>query len=154
MEVKVRKEVLRLVPYGIYAVTCGTGDQVTAFTATWLTQISFDPPLLALATRADSVACERIRSGGGFVVNFVGADQMPLLKELVKPAARRAEVAGPPSCVGPPVLGSAVAWAACRVCSETMPGDHVVFVAEVVDVGRPTPETPLVLSDTAWNYGG
>ena len=44
-----RRACLRLLSYGLYAVTVRRGSEHGGFTANWLTQVSFDPPLLALS---------------------------------------------------------------------------------------------------------
>ncbi|MGH2515900.1 MAG: flavin reductase, partial [Ktedonobacterales bacterium] len=49
MDEAVKKEALRLFTYGLYAITCGDATERNAFTANWLSQVSFDPPLVALS---------------------------------------------------------------------------------------------------------
>lgn len=158
MDPAVRREVLRLVPYGLYAVTCAAGERHTGFTATWLTQCSFEPPLLALGVRPDSLAAELIAESGAFVVNFVGRDRTDLLQAFFRPVARSGDkLAGwelLPGPTGPPILAVAVAWLACRVVDRAAPGDHIVFFAEVVEAGRPSAAEPIRLADTPWHYGG
>ncbi len=48
VDVNLKKQVLRTFTYGLYAVSCADAGEVNAFTANWLTQVSFDPPLLAV----------------------------------------------------------------------------------------------------------
>ncbi|MCC7490831.1 MAG: flavin reductase family protein [Fimbriimonadaceae bacterium] len=158
MDEKARKAALRLVPYGLYAVTCGQGDQANGFTASWLTQCSFDPPLLVLGVQPHTTSYQLIKEGGCFVVNFVDPEQAALLQMLLKPVARVGnKLAGQEIVTGQtgvPILQQAVAWLECRVVAESQPGDHALFVAEVVEAGRPSDRRPLVLSDTPWTYAG
>ena len=49
MDPAVKKQVLRLFTYGLYVVMSVDRDEVNAFTANWLTQVSFDPPLVAVS---------------------------------------------------------------------------------------------------------
>ena len=53
-----KKVVFRLFTYGLYAVTCRDGDRRNTFTANWLTQVSFAPPLLALSVERDAASLE------------------------------------------------------------------------------------------------
>ncbi len=158
MDPKVRKEVLRLVPYGLYAVTCGDDSEANGFTASWLTQISFDPVLVALATKPHSTSYRLIHDRGVFAVNFVEQEHAPLLQMLVKPVARVGEKLAGVECfpgeTGVPLLSVAVAWFEARVVEEIQPGDHALFIAEVTNAGRPSEARPIVLSDTPWTYGG
>ncbi|HLX41766.1 MAG TPA: flavin reductase, partial [Ktedonobacteraceae bacterium] len=47
MDPKIKRQVLRTFTYGLYAVSCANEGEVNAFTANWLTQVSFEPPLIA-----------------------------------------------------------------------------------------------------------
>ena len=49
LDANARRTVLRLFTYGLYVVGVSDGDDANVFTANWLTQVSFDPPLLALS---------------------------------------------------------------------------------------------------------
>jgi flavin reductase (DIM6/NTAB) family NADH-FMN oxidoreductase RutF len=44
------KDALRMMPYGFYAITSKSGDDVNGMVANWVTQVSFEPRLLALRT--------------------------------------------------------------------------------------------------------
>ena len=54
MDPNTKKLALRQFTYGLYAVTCIEGNEVNAFTANWLTQISFEPPLVAVSIENNS----------------------------------------------------------------------------------------------------
>ena len=84
MDDAIKKEALRLFTYGLYAVTCGVGDERNAFTANWLSQVSFEPPLVALSVENASASLAIIRRAGGFVVNVFAADQRGLAGQLGK----------------------------------------------------------------------
>ncbi|MBV9231445.1 MAG: flavin reductase, partial [Chloroflexi bacterium] len=49
MDPAIKKQALRLFTYGLYAIACADDSDVNAFTANWLTQVSFEPPLLAVS---------------------------------------------------------------------------------------------------------
>ena len=50
MDETAKKQILRLFTYGLYAVTARDEDDVAAMTVNWATQVSFDPPLIAVST--------------------------------------------------------------------------------------------------------
>jgi len=158
LDLQAKREALCLIPYGLYAVTCNDGSQRTAFTASWLTQCSFEPPLVAMAVRRDSLPAHLITAAGSFAINFVGAEQMDLLKALVKPASQVGDKLAGRNVrdgeTGAPLLDCAVAWLECRVTEQVTPGDHTLVIGEVVEAGRSGQERPLVLADTPWRYGG
>ncbi|MBI2300235.1 MAG: flavin reductase [Armatimonadetes bacterium] len=158
MDAATRKEVLRLVPYGLYAVLTGTGDEVLGFTGSWLTQCSFDPPLLAVGVRNGSRGHALIESSGVLVLNFVRRDRQGLLQALFQACGvedgRLADCELVPGGLGVPRLAEAVAWVECRVAGVLPTGDHTLFICDVVDVGRPVGEPPLLMADTPWHYAG
>lgn len=153
-------DILREFPYGIYfvGVRGNKEEDTNALLVSWLTQCSFDPPLLMMALRADSRSCELIRDGQVFSVNIVDSENRELARQLVKPADRVGDklrdTSEPGEKTGAPVLREALAYLECRVHSITQPGDHAVVVGEVVHAGRRGSGRQLMCSDMQWTYGG
>ena len=54
MDDAAKKTALRMIPYGIYILTAKSGNDVAAATVNWVTQTSFEPPLVAVAIKSDS----------------------------------------------------------------------------------------------------
>jgi len=77
-----KKAVLRLCTYGLYVVTCEHQRQRNAFTANWLTQVSFEPPMLALSVERDAASLPLIRDSGMFAVCVLERDQRALAATL------------------------------------------------------------------------
>ena len=46
LDLAAKKTVLRQISYGLYAITAAHGGERGVFTANWLSQVSFEPPLL------------------------------------------------------------------------------------------------------------
>ena len=88
MDESVKKEVLRLFTYGLYAITTGDLGHWNAFTANWVSQVSFDPPLVAVSVENASVSLPIIRSSGHFAVNVFNSDQRDLSGTLGKTFAK------------------------------------------------------------------
>src|SRR5437763_4960233 len=95
-----KKAVLRLFTYGLYAVSCAHEDVANAFTANWLTQVSFDPPMVAVSVENDSASLPLILASGLFAVNVYAAGEREVAGALGKPRARRA--ANPATAPPPP----------------------------------------------------
>ncbi len=159
METALKKTVLRLFTYGLYAVTARHGDEVGLMTANWIVQSSFDPPMLALAAEADSRTRRLIEAGGAFAVNVYETGQRELAGQLgrtfAKHPEKQDEVAWKPGpATGSPLLDAALGWVECKVVNHMPSGDHVLYVADVVEVGLNREGAPLTLKETGFKYAG
>lgn len=162
MDPKLRRQVLRLLSNGIYVVTARNGGAEVGATITWLTQASFEPPLLVAGVRPGSAISAALRAGGAAVVHVLGVDQQDVARRFFTPAAIDDDAAPPtindlpfePTGYGPRLL-AARAWADCRV-RETIDcgGDHRLVVLEVEDVGSRGEVDPLTVRRSPWQYGG
>ncbi|MSQ30002.1 MAG: hypothetical protein EXR68_05905 [Dehalococcoidia bacterium] len=65
MDSATRKTALRLIPYGLYVITTKAGNSVSGATVNWVSQMSFEPPLLALGVKKDTKSFANIKAGGG-----------------------------------------------------------------------------------------
>jgi len=154
-----KKQALRLFTYGLYAVMCADQNDVNAFTANWLTQISFEPPLIALSIENNAKSLTIILNSKKFTINVLRTGQRELAGALGKPASRVPDkLAGIPYTMtdaGYPLLQSALGWVACDV-RETMPaGDSTLFIAEVVDAGMLSNEgQPLTMAEAGFRHAG
>ena len=160
MDLQAKKIALRKIPHGVYVLGVAHNGQLNAFTATWLTQVSFTPPLVAVGVKKDSHSFEMIRDGKVFVVNLLGKDQKALAEHFVKPATVVGEKLRdvpyrPGAITGAPVLDGALAFVECHVREiANAQGDHAVVIGEVVEAGVHKDEPALTLMDTGWHYGG
>ena len=159
MDPAVKKAVLRLFTYGLYAVGARHGDEVSGMTANWVVQSSFEPPMLALAVEADSHTCQVIQASGAFAVSVYESGQREMAGKLGRTYAKHPEKLDgltwkPGPATGSPVLGEALGWVECRVQGSLPAGDHIVFVGEVVEAGQNREGTPLTLKEAGFKYSG
>ena len=158
MDLAQKKNALRMLTYGLYVVTARDGDRVGAGTITWLSQSSFEPPLVMVGIQRDSTLNEAIVASRAFAVHIIGKSQKALATAFFKSASVQGDqlngFAFSPGVTGAPVLADVPAWLECRVIAEIDRGDHTAFVAEVVEAGVRREEEPLTLKDAGFNYGG
>src|SRR6202011_3177092 len=81
-----KKQALRTFTYGLYAISCADEGEVNIFTANWITQASFEPPLLALSVENDSKSLPMIQRSRAFTVNVLRSGQRDLAGKLGKSA--------------------------------------------------------------------
>jgi len=153
-----REKVLRQITYGLYVVTARDGQQVAGGTVTWLSQCSMKPPLVMIGVQQDSALRAVLDRARAFAAHIVGQGQRALANAFFKPATLHNGLingyAFREGQTGAPILIDAPAWFECRVTDELTRGDHVVYVAEVVDAVVQREEEPLTLRDTGLSYGG
>jgi flavin reductase (DIM6/NTAB) family NADH-FMN oxidoreductase RutF len=167
MDTDAKKKILRMIPYGIYVLTAKSADGgVAAATVNWLTQVSFDPPLVAMGVKPDSGAYAVLMDSGGFALNFLGKGQQGLAFTFFKPAELAdGKLSGETyreGANGAALLESALAAAEFSVVEIVEQGDHHTVIGEVVAVhggtgieGRPD-EAGLHMRDLGKTvfYGG
>jgi flavin reductase (DIM6/NTAB) family NADH-FMN oxidoreductase RutF len=158
MDQAVKKKILRYFTYGLYAVTVAEGEQYNAFTANWLSQASFEPPMLMLSVENDSHSIELIRRTKVFVVNVFATGQRELAGQLGRPFARNPQklegVSYHPATNGCPILEDALGWLECRVTGELPAGDSTVFIAEVVNAAELNEGQPLTMNEAGFRHSG
>ncbi len=158
MDPVIKKQVLRLFTYGLYVVTCADGDEVNAFTANWLTQVSFDPPLLAVSVENISQSLPMILRSRKLAVNVLRSGQRELAGKLGKSALKNpdkmADISYEMLSDGTLILHEALAWVACEVRQTVPAGDSTLIVAEVVDAGLLTEGQPLTMAETGFRHAG
>jgi flavin reductase (DIM6/NTAB) family NADH-FMN oxidoreductase RutF len=158
-----RKTALRMIPYGLSVLTAATDESVGCGTINWVSQMSFEPPLLALGVKADTKSLANLKAGGTMALSFLGAGQGDLAFAFFGDAeldgdvfvTKDARVPIERTPGGAIVLVDAPAWAELTLRETVEIGDHAVVVVEVTDVGlRQEGPEALTLKELGLNYGG
>lgn len=158
MDLNLKKQVLRTFTYGLYAVSCASEGEVNIFTVNWLTQVSFDPPLLALSIENLSKSLPMILRSRKFTVNVLRSGDRDLAGKLGKSALQHPDkLAGITFYLGTngcPILDAALACVACEVYHTAEAGDSTMIIAEVVDVGMLSEGQPLTMAEAGFRHAG
>ena len=148
------KTPLSLLSYGLYVVGTKDGSAPHGMTANWITQVSFEPELVALAVEKDAQSKTMIEKSRVFSVSILKSGQKDIAGEFAK-AKKEREFHFVSKKTGAPILPGAAAYLDCRVVDSHAAGDHVIFFGEVVDSGiLDESADPLTLKETGWRYGG
>ena len=140
MDPNAKKTALRMIPYGMYVLTAAHADgRVAAAAVNWVTQASFEPPLVVVGVKADSGAHALIKDTKAFALNVLGKGQQAMAFTFFKPAERQGQtISGEPfraGKTGSPILTNTPAYIECTLETTVEMGDHSIFVGKVVDVG-------------------
>ena len=158
LDLDAKKTLLRKIPHGLFVCGVCEGDDVNGFTASWVTQGSFEPPLVVMGVRADSTSHGIIERTGRFSLNILRADQKDLAAVFFKPQKAiggRFEAAPfQLGDLGLPLLDDAIGGVECELVGQIKHGDHTIFVGEVKTARLIADGEALNLASTGWNYGG
>jgi flavin reductase (DIM6/NTAB) family NADH-FMN oxidoreductase RutF len=161
LDAQAKETALRQFTAGVYVLgSKGAGEAVNGMTATWISQVSFDPPLVAVVVEQDAHTRRLIDEGQVFSVNVVRADEHgeAIAGKFVKPARRAGNKLEDEEFftgeTGTPLLRRALSWVECRVTATHPAGDHVLYVGEVVGAGVNLEGEPFTLAQLGWHYGG
>jgi len=159
MDEAARKRVLRLFTYGLYAFTAREGETASAMTANWVTQVSFDPPLLAVSLERSSRTGMMARRTGQFALCVYAEEQRELAGQLgrhsVKVPDKFVGVAWDPGVVTDcPILAGTLGAVECRITDTMDAGDSVLVVAEVLAAHAFAESAPLTMVAAGWKHAG
>ena len=129
------KLALGRIPSGLYSVGAGPRGERIGMLCSFVEQAGFEPPMISIALGADRPLRQVLERGELFSVNILGTEDKALLAAFA--AAREEDPFAPFELIenghGLPQLAGALAWLACRPTGSVVAGDHVVYVAEVVE---------------------
>jgi len=158
LDEQAKKTILRKIPHGLYVCGVKDGEEVNGFTASWVMQASFQPPLVVNCVKRDSGSHAMIKSSQVFALSVLAADQKAIAQNFFKPQRRVGnkfeEVEFYLGETGCPIISDSLGYVECRVVGAIEQGDHTVFVGEVVAAGVHRDGDPLLLETTGWQYGG
>ena len=122
---------------GVTVVTSIAADgQPAGTTASAVSSLSLDPPLVLVCFDRDSLTLEAVRSHGAFAVNVLAAPQRHLSANFARrgPAAAWEGVRHRPGPTGSPRLHGVLAALECTVEHYLPGGDHEIVVGRVRDI--------------------
>jgi flavin reductase (DIM6/NTAB) family NADH-FMN oxidoreductase RutF len=158
MDLNLKKQVLRTFTYGLYAVSCANEGDINLFTANWLTQVSFDPPLLAVSVEKISKSLSMILHSRNYTVNVLRSGDRELAGKLGKSALKHPDkllnIPFHLGLNGCPILDDALAWIACEVRNTADAGDSTLIIAEVIDTGMLSEGQPLTMAEAGFRHAG
>ncbi len=185
LDEEAKKHTLRLVPYGLYLVGTRAGADTDmepegsgasprseargedparggphAFLGSWVTQCSFDPPLVALAIRKESHGHALIEESGVLTLNPLAEDQLDLARRFIRNVnVTDHDMEGTPytpgDATGAPIFTDLPASLELQVEEHAADeGDHTVFICRVVAATQRDDRPILTHQDAGMTYAG
>ena len=129
------RQALSAFPTGVtVASTVTSTGKPVGLTANSFNVVSLEPPLVLWSLRTSSGSTEAFRCASHFTINVLSEEQIDLSRRFATAIEDRFEKvtwrSGPNSA---PLLQGCAASFECRLVSQQIVGDHVLFIGEVED---------------------
>ena len=159
VDAKVRQKTLRMLSNGVYVLTSRSVDRYGAATVTWVSQISFKPPLVMAAVRRESNVFKCLAESRIAALHIVADGQQEIARRFFFPTrANCRTINGEPFAQGrtaAPILANLPAHIECQVDRIVdTDGDHAMVILRVVEAQSREEVRPLTMAQTPWEYGG
>ena len=146
-------DLFRRLTNGVYVVGVAHGAERDAFTAAWITQVSFEPLLVALSVNPEHASYPLLVASQAFTVSILTSQQLEMARHFGTQSGRDVDkLAGQPwmpTGAGIPFLSNAVGYLECSVTAEHAAGDHRIVLATVTGGELISPgATSLAYRDT------
>lgn len=129
------KAALGKIPSGLYAVGAVHEGRRLGMLCSFIEQAGFEPPMISIALGRDRPLREALERGALFSVNILGTEDKKILAAFA--SGREEDPFAAFTLVdnghGLPQLADTLGWLACRPSGSVAAGDHVVYVAEVLE---------------------
>ena len=149
-------QTLGKMPYGIYILTTFYKEEINGMIASWVSQISYDPPMIMVAIHPNRYSHHLIEQSGYFALHVLSQDQTDLIERFKgpDPLAKFASVHWVRGEKGCPIIKACVAYMECKVKASYNPGNHTLFIGEIKDARVFSDEEVLSTFDYAGMYVG
>jgi flavin reductase (DIM6/NTAB) family NADH-FMN oxidoreductase RutF len=138
--------------YGIYVLTTAKGDEKHGMIASWVSQVSHEPPLVMVAVRKNRRTHPIVKEAGAFAIHVLDVDSGKKLLDKFKLPMPEQRFEGAECTTletGCPILIDTLAYLDCNLVEAIDTGDHTLFIGEVVAAGGTGEGSPM----TGWDYG-
>jgi flavin reductase (DIM6/NTAB) family NADH-FMN oxidoreductase RutF len=147
---------LSLITNGIYILTTSYKNTVNGMIASWVTQVSFSPVLILVAIHPNRYTHELISKSKCFTLNIISVNHKELVSTFkIKDIQKRfSGIRWRPGKNGSPVLEDAIAYLECNLKEVYTPGNHTLFIGELLEAGVKSIDRPLSTIDYGKVYIG
>jgi flavin reductase (DIM6/NTAB) family NADH-FMN oxidoreductase RutF len=126
--------------------TCGQDGYKLGLTATAVTSVSLDPPLVLVCVDNRTRTAAALKAHAPFVVHFLAVSQEALARHFASRIPDKfAEVAHHMTASGCPLLEGALASIECVPYHIYSGGDHMIAVGRVIEVQVSGDDTPPLI---------
>jgi flavin reductase (DIM6/NTAB) family NADH-FMN oxidoreductase RutF len=148
--IKSPEVLLKQITHGVYVIAVANGKEQNAFTAAWVMQVSFDPPMIAFSINPEHYSYTLLKAGGVCTVNVLGKEQLAIAAHFGSSGVKEkmSTYRWQTGSTAAPVLSDSLAYFDCKLSHFTDAGDHKIAVCKVLDAAELNSGWPLLYSQT------
>jgi flavin reductase (DIM6/NTAB) family NADH-FMN oxidoreductase RutF len=145
------KLLFKQLTHGVYVISVANGAEQNAFTASWVMQVSFDPPMIAFSINPEHYSYKLLQAGGACTVNVLGQEHLAIAAHFGQSGIKEKMTTYRWQSVKTtaPVLSDCLAYFDCKLSHMTDAGDHKIAVCEVIAAVELNSGWPLLYWQTA-----
>lgn len=129
----------------VVVVTAAGSPAPAGFTATSLTSVSLEPPMVSFAVARSASAWATVSSAERLAVHLLAHEQDWLARTFATSGIDRfADVRWRPAPGGEPLIEGCAAYLCCEVVQHVPAGDHVLVLARVAEARINSSGSPLI----------
>ena len=142
--------------YGIYVLTTAHEKRINGMIASWVSQVSYDPLLIMVGVHTRRYTHQLLEKSGCFALHVIDRQQAEFLARFKGsvPKAKFSSVQWERGQTGCPILQESLAYLECNVKTKYTPGNHTLFLGEVVGAQSFGEGTPFSSMDYNGMYLG
>jgi flavin reductase (DIM6/NTAB) family NADH-FMN oxidoreductase RutF len=150
------REALRFLTYGLYIITTAADGKRNAMLASWVSQVSFDPPRIMVAVKKTRLTHAMLQSSDGFGLMVVQRGKERDLSAYKGPDIERKFTGRTvdAGAGGAPLLSEYLAAFDLKIVDTVDAGDHTLFIGEVLSARSSVPGIPATNMDYGKTYIG
>jgi flavin reductase (DIM6/NTAB) family NADH-FMN oxidoreductase RutF len=145
------KRVLRNMTYGVYVLTVLHKQKAHAMVVSWVSQVSYDPPLIMVGVRHNRPMIPILAEAEFFGLNLLKENQMSSFSGVKLSLPEENPVwMERKTASGVPIMKDSLGYLELKLEHTYTPGDHTLFVGRILDGVVMAEVEPL----TTLDYGG
>lgn len=142
-------DVFKYITQGVYVISVSNGQKQNAFTAAWVMQVSFDPPLICFSINPDHYSYQLLQEKGICCISVLNGEQSAIAEHFGSPVKdKMLAYSWLDTKTGAGALADGIAYFDCQVEQYSEAGDHVIVVCRVTDAALLNKGRPLLYQET------
>lgn len=142
--------IFKHITQGVYVISVTNEEQKNAFTAAWVMQVSFAPPLICFSINPEHHSYKILQEGGICCISVLNNEQYIEASHFGQSSDKdkMGDFQWLKTKTGSPALADSLAYFDCEVKHYADAGDHQLVICSVVDAAILNEGVPMLYSDT------